>query len=257
MKRPERPTESMFGKVCQTGSSPTDSTRIDLSYSYRALAGVGSTSQSLRVQDGGKSQHAEQSASNAHSVRSSRSLARTFTRRNGRCFACKERIRTTNLKPQQPLIGMICTNADPRYAGRIDDKQGGDTIVTMWRVIGAIALNVELADESTWLWLTSEKMGFPLRPTGGGEDEERVEDLYSSQRVRDHLVAYHLAPAINDFILDENQECCNNELEQTLTLFHSEWSMKMIAFIICNSSLVLLLEGLYSSNLCRFGFSVF
>ena len=41
----------------------------------------------------------------------------------------------------------------PRYAGRLDDKQGGDTIVTMERVREAIAFkfNVELADESTWL----------------------------------------------------------------------------------------------------------
>jgi len=31
----------------------------------------------------------------------------------------------------------------------------------------------------------------------------------------------------------------------------------MIAFIICNSSLVPLLEGLRSANPCRFGFSVF
>ena len=73
-------------------------------------------------------------------------------------------------------------------------------------------------DESTWLWLTSEQMGFPLRPTGGGEHEERAEDLDSSQRVCGHLVAYHLAPAITDFISDG----CNNELEQTLMLLHSE-----------------------------------
>jgi len=44
---------------------------------------------------------------------------------------------------------MIFTNAHPRYAGRFDDKQGGDTIVTMERVRGAIAFNAELADEST------------------------------------------------------------------------------------------------------------
>jgi len=59
------------------------------------------------------------------------------------------------------------------------------------------------------------------------EHEERAEDLHSSQRVRDHLVAYHLALAINDFILDEHQGCYNNELEQTLTLLHSEWSKKI------------------------------
>ena len=73
-------------------------------------------------------------------------------------------------------------------------------------------------------------MGFPLRPTGGGEHETRAEDLDSSLRVRDHLVAYHLAPAITereimlfigkpngrpimistvitDFISDENRVC--------------------------------------------------
>jgi len=37
--------------------------------------------------------------------------------RGGRCLACKGVIRTTNLKPQQPLISIIFTNADPRYAG--------------------------------------------------------------------------------------------------------------------------------------------
>jgi len=123
---------------------------------------------------------------------------------------------------------MIFTNADTRYAGRFDYKQSGDTIVTMERVREAIAFNVELADESTWLWLTSEQMGFPLRPTGGGELEERAKDLDSSQRVRDHLVAYHsMALAITEFISDENRECCNNDLEQTPTLIHSEWSKEI------------------------------
>jgi len=64
-------------------------------------------------------------------------------------------------------MGMIFTNADPRYAGRFDDKQGGDAIVTMERLKEAIAFNAELADESIWLWLTSEQMGFPVRPTVG------------------------------------------------------------------------------------------
>jgi len=147
--------------------------------------------------------------------------------RGGEYLACKGGSRTTTQTPQQPLIGMIFTSADPRYAGRLDDKQGGDTVVAMERVKEAIAFNAELADESTWLWLTSEQMGFPLRPTGGGEHEERADNLDSSQRARDHLVAYHLAPAITDFILDANRECCSNDLEQTLTLLHSEWSKEI------------------------------
>jgi len=61
-------------------------------------------------------------------------------------------------------------------------------------------------------------------PTGGGEHEERAENSDSNQRVSDHFAAYHLAPAITDFISDENRECCNNDLEQTRTLLHSEWS---------------------------------
>ena len=46
-------------------------------------------------------------------------------------------------------IGMIFTDADSRYAGRLDDKQGGDTLVTMERVRQAITFNAELVNEST------------------------------------------------------------------------------------------------------------
>ena len=81
---------------------------------------------------------------------------------------------------------MIFTNADPRYAGRFDDKQGGDTIqfsVTMERVREEIAFDAELADESIWLWLTPKQMGFPLIPTGEGEHQERLgaQDLVAAK----------------------------------------------------------------------------
>jgi len=107
---------------------------------------------------------------------------------------------------------MIFTNADPKYAVRLDDKPGGDTIVTMDRVREAIALNTELAGESTWSWLTSEQMGFPLRLTA---------DIVDSTGSNFH------ADAITDFLLDENRECCNNDLEQRLALLHSEWSKEI------------------------------
>ena len=60
-----------------------------------------------------------------------------------------QRKETMNPNPQQPLIGMTFTNADPRYAGRLDDKQEVDTIVTMKRVRKASVFNAELADKST------------------------------------------------------------------------------------------------------------
>jgi len=36
-----------------------------------------------------------------------------------------------------------------------------------------------------------------------------------------------LAPAITDFILDGNRECCNIERKQTLTLLHNEYSKEI------------------------------
>ena len=114
------------------------------------------------MQDGVKSRHAERGASKVQGADSSRRFGKDFQKmqlgRGGECLACKGGSQTTNIKPQQPLIGMIFTNADPRSTGRLDDKQGGDTIVTMERVKEAIAFNAELADESTWLWLTSQQM---------------------------------------------------------------------------------------------------
>jgi len=43
---------------------------------------------------------------------------------------------------------MIFTNADPRYASRLDDKQGSDGIVTIERDNEAFTFNADLADES-------------------------------------------------------------------------------------------------------------
>ena len=78
---------------------------------------------------------------------------------------------------------MIFTNADPRYTGRLDDKQGGDTIVTMERIREAVAFNAELADESNmvvahiganglsletnrWGRARGESIGFRQQPRG-------------------------------------------------------------------------------------------
>ena len=38
---------------------------------------------------------------------------------------------------------MVLSNAHPRYAGRLDDKQGSDTIVTMERVKETIVFTAE------------------------------------------------------------------------------------------------------------------
>ena len=52
-------------------------------------------------------------------------------------------------KWEKPPGGVLFTNADRRYAGRLYDKQGGDNMVTMDRVKEVIAFNVKLENEST------------------------------------------------------------------------------------------------------------
>jgi len=49
--------------------------------------------------------------------------------------------------------GIVFNNADPRYAGKLDDPQGGDA--TMLREV--MTVNQEMTDESIWIWLTSEQ----------------------------------------------------------------------------------------------------
>jgi len=44
--------------------------------------------------------------------------------------------------------GMIFTNANPRYAGKLDDPQGGYTTMLMQQVREVMTVNQEMTDES-------------------------------------------------------------------------------------------------------------
>jgi len=61
------------------------------------------------------------------------------------------------------LDGMVFNNANPRYAGKVDDPQGGETTMLMQQAREVTTVNQEMEDESSWIWLTSEQMGFLLR----------------------------------------------------------------------------------------------
>ena len=50
--------------------------------------------------------------------------------------------------------GIVFANADPRYAGKLDDPQGGDMTMLIPQV--REVMNQEMEDESSWIWLTSE-----------------------------------------------------------------------------------------------------
>jgi len=61
------------------------------------------------------------------------------------------------------LDGIVFTNANPRYAGKIDDPHGGDMAMLMQQVREVKTVNQQLEDQSSRIWLTSEQMGFSLR----------------------------------------------------------------------------------------------
>jgi len=66
--------------------------------------------------------------------------------------------------------GIVFNNADPRCAGKLDDPEGGDATMLMQQVREVMTVNQEMTDESSWIWLTSEQMGFPLRSEFANEN---------------------------------------------------------------------------------------
>ena len=72
------------------------------------------------------------------------------------------------------LDGMVFTNANPRYAGKLDDLQGGATTMLMQQVREVMTVNQEMEHESSWIWLTSEQMGFPLRSEFANENHSEA-----------------------------------------------------------------------------------
>ena len=73
------------------------------------------------------------------------------------------------------LDGIVLTNANPRYAGKLDDPQGGDTTMLMQQVREVMTVNHEMTDESSWIWLTSKQMGFPLQSEFANENHGKPE----------------------------------------------------------------------------------
>jgi len=102
------------------------------------------------------------------------------------------------------LDGIVFTNADPRYAGKLDDPQGGDTTMLMQQVREVMTVNQEMTDGSSWIWLTSEQMGFPLRSEFAKENhgESRSSKQCNDQRTDQTAFFWRLSSQI----LFETQE---------------------------------------------------
>ena len=121
MKRPKRPTESKPGNVFETGSSAD---RFDKDRPVLLLPGSEWSGQpELECARWWQKPTRRARCKQCAQYRVTKELDKDFHMmqlgQGGKCKACKGGTRTMNLKPQQPLIGMIFTNADLKICWQI------------------------------------------------------------------------------------------------------------------------------------------
>ena len=120
--------------------------------------------------------------------------------------------------------GIVFTNADPRYSGKIDDLQGVDTTMLMQQVREVMTVNQELADESSWILLTLVHMRFPLRSEFANENHGEAGSSKQCNDERTDQTVFFLAPIITDFIRNTKRELYDEKLEDALEMLDLEWS---------------------------------
>ena len=74
----------------------------------------------------------------------------------------------------------------------------------MQQVREVMTVNQEIKDESSWIWLTSEQMGFSLRSEFANENHSRAGSPKQCNGRRTDQTAFFLAPIITDFIRNTN-----------------------------------------------------
>jgi len=85
------------------------------------------------------------------------------------CHGCEKQMKSKGKR----LDGIVFTNADPRFAGKLDDPQGGVSTMLMQQVRElreVMTFNQEMTDESIWIWLMSGQMGVRLRSEFANEN---------------------------------------------------------------------------------------
>jgi len=120
------------------------------------------------------------------------------------------------------LDGIVFTNAYLRYAGKIDDPQGGDTIMLMQQVREVMTVNQEFEDESSWIWLTLEQVGFPLWSEFAKENHSEAGNSKQCNDQRTDQTTFFVRPIIKDFIRNTKRELYDEKLEDALEMLNLE-----------------------------------
>ena len=94
----------------------------------------------------------------------------------------------------------------------------------MQQVREVMTVNQELTDESSWIWLTSEQMRFPLWSEFANENHGEARSSKQCNDQRTDQTAFFLAPIITDFIRNIKGELYDEKLEDALEMLDLEWS---------------------------------
>jgi len=79
-----------------------------------------------------------------------------------------------------------------------------------------MTVNQEMEDESSWIWLMSEQMGFPLRSEFAKENHGKAGSSKQCNDQHTDQTAFFWASIITDFIRNTKRELSNEKLEDAL-----------------------------------------
>ena len=79
-------------------------------------------------------------------------------------------------------------------------------------------ISQEMKNKSSWIWLTTEQMGFPLRLKFANENHGEAGSLKKCNDQRADQTAFFLAPIITDFIRNTKRELYDEKLEDALEM---------------------------------------
>ena len=92
----------------------------------------------------------------------------------------------------------------------------------MQQVREVMTVYQEMTDESSWIWLTSEQMGFPLRSEFANENHGEAGNSKQCNGQRNDQTTFFLAPIIADFIRNTKRELYDEKLEDALGMLDLE-----------------------------------
>jgi len=87
----------------------------------------------------------------------------------------------------------------------------------MQQVRKVMTVNQEMTDKSIWIWLTSERMGFPLRSEFATENQGEAGSSKPCNDQRTDQTAFFLVPIITEFIRNTKRELYDENFRRSKT----------------------------------------